>query len=198
MRLNADSWWIDYIEVATHFRAIRVTEIQKMEDRAKGGKQEFRLDELAADAWDGLDLEDLQPLAEWLKQQTGADSTLYEIPADRPIELTVASIFEAETVYFGKRRKRHVVCPSKEVAEFIAEIAHEGFSGPCVLPSDPSEVQSLAAAFRHRQSKSIQRMAELVQSRTTDMEKQKEILGVMRRWFIFGRHPVESEPDGFI
>jgi hypothetical protein len=33
-----------YAETAAHFRAIRVTEIQKMEDRAKGGKSRFTSD----------------------------------------------------------------------------------------------------------------------------------------------------------
>lgn len=176
-----------YTGVATHFRAIRVTEIQKMEDRAKGGKQEFKTEEFAADAWDALDLEDLQPAADWLRQRATPDSESYDIPAERPVELAVDSIFEAETVYFGKRRKRHIVCPSSEVAQLVATLAETGFSGNCLLPNQASEAKPLSAEFSKRYLRATQRMKELVKSRTSDSEKHNEILGVLQRWFVLGR-----------
>ena len=46
-----------HAETASHFRAIRVTEIQKLEDRAHGGGSRFSAAEQAADAWDALDLQ---------------------------------------------------------------------------------------------------------------------------------------------
>ena len=124
-----------YVEVATHFRSIRVTEIQKMEDRAHGSKQEFKTEEFAADAWDALAIEDVQPAADWLRQRSTSHIEAYDIPADRPVELDESSIFEAETVYFGRRRKRHIVCPSVEVAQLVATLAEMGFSGNCLLPN---------------------------------------------------------------
>src|SRR5262249_22901972 len=54
-----------YLETALHFRDVRVTEIQKMEDRRSGGSTKFAVADHAADAWDALDLTDVSPLAEW-------------------------------------------------------------------------------------------------------------------------------------
>lgn len=182
-----------YIEVASHFRAIRVTEIQKMEDRAKGGKLEFKTEEFAADAWDALDLEDVQPAADWLRQRVASDSKPYEIPADRPVELAVDSIFEAETVYFGKRRKRHIVCPSPEVAGLVASLAEMGFSGSCLLPNQAGVAKSLSVELVERHRRTMTRMKELVDSRTSDSEKRDEVLGVLQRWFVLGRRPNNND-----
>uniref|UniRef100_E6QL98 site-specific DNA-methyltransferase (adenine-specific) n=1 Tax=mine drainage metagenome TaxID=410659 RepID=E6QL98_9ZZZZ len=183
-----------YIEVASHFRAIRVTEIQKMEDRAKGGKQEFKTEEFAADAWDALDLEDVQPAADWLRQRATPDAESYEIPTERPVELAADSIFEAETVYFGKRRKRHIVCPSPEVAGLVASLAEMGFSGSCLLPNQAGVAKSLSVELAERHRRTMTRMKELVDSRTSDSEKRDEVLGVMQRWFVLGRRPT-AEAD---
>jgi hypothetical protein len=184
-----------YIEVATHFRAIRVTEIQKMEDRARGGRQEFRIDEFAADCWDALDLQNVQPLAAWLRQQSTSDYMDYDIPSERPVELATGSMFEAETVYFGSKRKHHVVCTSPEVAELVVTLAEMGFSGACYLPTDIDDVHTLAVAVSDRHLRTVARMKELIASRTSDAEKRDEVLGVMQRWFVMGRRPTTDQTD---
>src|SRR5208337_3925134 len=121
-------------ETASHFRAIRVTEIQKMEDRAKGGKREFTTEEQAADAWDAVDLTDLTPLSDWVRNHAEAPTREIVIPDERPADLAVSSMFDHEVVYFGKKRQEHVVCPTRGTAELLARIANLGVSGPQVLP----------------------------------------------------------------
>ena len=119
-------------ETAAHFRAIRVTEIQKMEDRAKGGKREFTTEEQATDAWDAVDLTDLTPLSDWVRNQTAAPTREIMIPDERPVHLAAGSFFDYEVVYFGKKRQEHVVCPSRGTAELLARMASLGVSGPQV------------------------------------------------------------------
>ena len=71
-----------YEATAKHFRDIRVTEIQKMEDRRTGGSAKFATADLAADAWDALELTDLTPLAEWVQANaTGECWCMVDVPA---------------------------------------------------------------------------------------------------------------------
>ena len=77
-----------YAETARHFRDVRVTEIQKMEDRRSGGSTKFAVADHAADAWDALDLTDLTPLAEWVKAHATGDCEVVNIPTERPVHLT--------------------------------------------------------------------------------------------------------------
>ncbi len=54
-----------YREVASHFRSIRIVEVQKMEQRRHGGKDDVSQTELALDAWNHLDGELHEPLPRW-------------------------------------------------------------------------------------------------------------------------------------
>ncbi|MCI0365724.1 MAG: hypothetical protein L0219_17835 [Phycisphaerales bacterium] len=76
-----------YRETALHFRAIRVVEIQKMEDRAKGGKSKFKASDLAADAWDAIDFEDVRPLGEWVRLYGTGPCDEIDVPTERPVYL---------------------------------------------------------------------------------------------------------------
>jgi len=55
-----------YHEVASHFRSIRIVEVQKMEQRRHGGgKDDVSQTELALDAWNHVDGELHEPLPTW-------------------------------------------------------------------------------------------------------------------------------------
>lgn len=180
-----------HLETAMHFRAIRVTEIQKMEDRSGGGKQSFTAAEQAADAWDALDLTDLMPLGEWLRAHSGNDRVEITIPEERPVYLHASSMFEQETVYFGKRRQSHIVCPSRGTAELLARIAHLGLSGSQTLPSGDEPSLRLLAEMNQRHEAATTRFTELIASRTSDAETQEQMFAVLERWFVKGRPPAK-------
>ena len=78
-----------YHEVAVHFRAIRVVEIQKMEQRSHGGRDRLRPDEIAADIWEGEAAGSHQPMLAWLRDQS-PDRRSYAVPEDRPVKLMAA------------------------------------------------------------------------------------------------------------
>jgi type I restriction-modification system DNA methylase subunit len=174
-------------ETASHFRAIRVTEIQKMEDRAKGGKREFTTEEQAADAWDAVDLTDLTPLSDWVRNQAAAPTREIVIPDERPVYLASGSIFDHEVVYFGKKRQEHVVCPSRGTAELLARMASLGVSGLQNLPVENAPALLLLVELNNRHETACARLRELVESRTSDPDAQDEVLKVLERWFVLGR-----------
>ena len=176
-----------YGETAAHFRAIRVTEIQKLEDRAKGEKQRFTASEQAADAWDALDLTDRTPLSDWVRTQVLGAGHQFEIPDERPVYLANGSIFDHETVYFGKKRQEHVVCSSREQAELLVRIANLGVTGFQILPPDDDAASKLLAALEGRHSSAMARIKQIVESRTADPEIREDVLKILERWFVLGR-----------
>lgn len=176
-----------YTETAQHFRAIRVTEIQKMEDRAKGGRSKFAAAEQAADAWDALDLAEVTPLSEWVRiHGTGTRKEL-TIPDERPVHLATGSMFDEEAVYFGKRREEHVLCPSRGTAELMARMAELGVSGTQSLPVENSHAMKLLDQLNHRHGRACQRLRELAESRTANPDVQDQVFGLLERWFVLGR-----------
>lgn len=176
-------------ETAQHFRSIRVMEIQKMEDRRGGGSQRFSVTDQAADIWDAVDLTDLTPLLEWVRNHAGKRTGEFEIPDERPAHLDTGGMFDEETVYFGKKRERHLECPSRGTAEIIQRIAMLGVTGPVTVPTENDDAMKLLDKLEHRHKKAVDRLRELVESRTSDEEQQKDVLQILIRWYVIGRTP---------
>ena len=109
---------------ARHFRAIRVVEIEKMEQRAQSNSNRFSAQDLAADAWDAAQLEDAAPLAEWLGKRQECTSGV-DMPEERPATVTPTPMFDPNTVYFGPKRKAFVECASRGQAELVAFLAND-------------------------------------------------------------------------
>ena len=176
-----------HAETAAHFRAIRVTEIQKMEDRAKGGKTAFAAAEQAADAWDAADLDDLMPLADWTRQQAGGTSVAdLDLPEQRPVRLG-EEMFDKSIVYFGKRSAAHVDCPGRGAAELVARLAELGVAGPVRVPKSDDAALKLLDGLNARHAKAVARLTELAASRSGDVQQQEQIVAVLMRWFVQGR-----------
>lgn len=190
-----------YEAVTLHFRDIRVTEIQKMEDRRKGDKAKFSTTDLAADAWDAIDLADITPLAEWIKANAKGDCEEIEIPSERPVHLDSGGMFDTQTVYFGKARRQHIVCASRGQAELIARIATLQVTGSVCLPRGNEHTMKLLDALNHRHAAAAKRLRELAESRSGDEAKQDEVFTLLERWYVLGK-PIlrslgasNSEPD---
>jgi hypothetical protein len=176
-----------YDETARHFRAIRVTEIQKMEDRREGGSTKFATADHAADAWDALDLTDLTPLAEWVKDNATGPASLADIPGERPVHLATSAMFDMETVYFGKNRREHIVAPSRGTAELIARMAELGVTGEVSVPNENADAMKLLDKVNHRHAGAMKRLQELAFSRSGDSGTREQVLKLLERWYVVGK-----------
>lgn len=183
-----------YYETAMHFRQIRVVEIHKMEQRKKAVTRTFSAEELAEDLWDAADLEDFTPLKEWISKQPGTTAEV-RIPDSSPAQLSVHSVmFDNETVYFGRDRKKHIVCASREEAELIKLLSDLQVHGNVLLPSSAAAAAQLKANIEGRVSRARMRFEELAQSRTSLGEKQIEVVDLLLHWFVLGTKAKSGEP----
>jgi len=183
-----------YEVTALHFRAIRVTEIQKMEDRAKGGQSKFAVADHAADAWDALDLSDLTPLAEWVEALVTGERDTFEIPGERPVHLPENDLFISVTVYFGPRKRQHVECGSHAQAKVVARMGELGVTGPVHVPADEARCKDLLDRINKRLEFVADRMRELAASRSGNTDMQEEVFNLLVRWFVNGKPSPERLP----
>jgi hypothetical protein len=182
-----------YEQTVLHFRDVRVTEIQKMEDRRSGGSTRFAIDDQAADAWDALELPNLVPLAEWVAAHATGDCEVVSIPAERPVHLARSAIFDNETVYFGKSRREYMVCQSRGEAELVARMAELGVSGEVSVPVADQTAKKVRQLLDDHHEKVAARLRELAVSRSTDPKTQEDVFRLLERWFVLGR-PSQASP----
>lgn len=174
-------------DTALHFRNIRVVEIQKMEQRSATRARRFSADELAAEAWDTLELDNDVPLWEWLKEQPGPKTTL-TIPMISPAMLEDENhMFDRETVYFGRDRKAHLVCDCRPQAELVALLANLGIHGDISLPTDEHRLSQLLSVVQSRLKENRQRFEDIASSRTSNEKFQRDMVNLMMHWSIHGR-----------
>ncbi|MBL8880210.1 MAG: hypothetical protein JNG88_13915 [Phycisphaerales bacterium] len=182
-------------DTARHFRAIRVVEIEKMEQRSRTANRRFSIQELAADAWDAAELPDLTPLAEWIGKRPECTSAV-NIPEERPAELSHSPMFDPNTVYFGRRTETkgraasagaHMDCPSNGQAKLIVRLANVGVSGWVNVPADEAPSLAVLGEVDARLLAARRRFDALAESRTGDPRLQAQIVDQLLRWFVHGR-----------
>jgi hypothetical protein len=183
-------------DTARHFRAIRVVEIEKMEQRSRTASRRFSVQELAADAWDAAELPDLTPLAEWIGKRPECTSAV-TIPEERPAEPSNSPMFDPNTLYFGRRpggRGRdgtagaQVDCASNGQAKLIVRVANVGVSGWVNVPADEAPCLATLRAVDARLHAARKRFDELAESRTSDPRLQAQIVDQLLHWFVHGRN----------
>jgi hypothetical protein len=144
-----------YREMAMHTRAVRVVEVQKMEQRRHGAAtQTVSQLEVALDAWRALDSEWQEPLSQWLEENSHCPKTV-NLP-DGTVRLPHPhNFFEATTIYFGRKPALNHVCASRAEAELLAVIATEGLRGPVSVPSAEKDCLRLKTALETRLEKHV-------------------------------------------
>jgi hypothetical protein len=174
-------------ETAFHFRQIRVVELQKAEQKKKSGTRKFSAEELAVDLWDAAELEELTPIKEWIAKQPRVTAAVI-IPDTFPAYLSDhAKMFDNATVYFGKDRKDHVICRSREEAELVKLLADHAVRGSVNVPATAGGCEDLKQRVEQRIAAAKARFEELAQTRTSLEEKQTEVVDLLLRWFALGR-----------
>jgi len=175
-----------YREVAMHYRAIRIVEVQKMEQRRHGGKSKVSPLNLALGAWGDLDPEWQKPLDLWLEEQSHHAKTV-EIP-DGEVRLPDAhNFFEATTVYFGKKPAVSHVCASRAEAELMTSIAQAGLRGPVLIPSTERECEKVSQSLEKRLADAQTKFNELAQQYAGTDKLREQVTEILRRWFIYGK-----------
>lgn len=184
-----------YEETARHYRQIRVVEIEKMEQRSKTKTRRFRPDELAADAWDAAQLEDAQPLHEWLLSQPGTTKEA-RLPEGGNVVLPPAEhMFDARIVYFGRSRESHVECASRGEAELVARLGSLGLSGLLSIPATESGCSAVLSALNSRLEQARARLDEVAASRAGSNENlQKAVTDLLMHWYVHGRPQRQATP----
>jgi hypothetical protein len=173
-------------ETAIHLRSIRVVEIQKMEQRAKTATKKFRPDELARDAWDAFEGEKEVSVGESLLQEGGSKIAI-AIPDASPAYLPGEShMFDSLTVFFGKDRRRHITCLSREHAELVHLLAEVGVHGDVVIPQDPSIARDVSTRLLARLEQARITFDNLASSRTGDDRIKQQVVELLLRWFVQG------------
>jgi methylase of polypeptide subunit release factors len=176
-----------YREVTRHFRAIRVVEVQKMEQRRRtSGDTGLSAAALAADAWADLPSEWRLPLAEWLKQQ-GAEARVVRIPEGRVRLPAENNMFEAATVFLGAKPAVAVECSNRAEAELVSAVAEAGLRGPVWLPVTEAGCRQVLNDLCRRLAEGSRRIDELADIRAGSDKLKEEVAETLRRWFIQGR-----------
>jgi hypothetical protein len=176
-----------YVEVAQHFRSIRIVEVQKMEQRRHGGgRDRVSQLELALDAWSELDPEWQTPLALWLLEHSHRAKPV-ELP-DGEVRLPDAgNFFEATTLYFGKKPAISHVCNSRAEAELLFSIAETGLRGPVSIPDSEDECEKRSSSLLARLSEGRTKLQELAQARAGTNKLREQTVELLYRWFILGK-----------
>lgn len=175
-----------YLELTMHFRAVRIVEVQKMEQRRQGGTRDVSPRDLAEDAWMELEDDYKKPLAVWLGQRRVRSKTI-TIP-DGSVRLPdSAHFFEANTVFFGSKPAIGINCDSREQAELLAAIAHAGVRGEILLPTQPDDAREVGLEFTRRLASTRERIAVVAELRAGSDKIKEQIVEILYRWVIEGR-----------
>jgi len=182
-----------YRATAAHFRAIRVVEIQKQEQRGRTEGREFQADELAKDIWDGLDATEKVPVAQWYREQV-LEPLPVTIPEGEPTLADATDLVVAQTVFFkhGSRQKQKASFakldfPSRAHAELAHLLARTGLHGPLELPRKPADAARLCEELRGRLATVHARADHLARSRTSDDRRIEEIAALLQNWMLHGK-----------
>jgi hypothetical protein len=175
-----------YEELTKHFRAVRIVEVQKMEQRRHGNSRQVNARDLAADAWEELEPELRTPLASWVAENL-VKTTVVQIP-EGPVRIPEEThFFEAHIVFFGSKPAVSIECDSREQAELLYAIAVAGVRGEVLLPVSADASRKLATELSIRVSRVRNRLGVLAESRAGSDKTRAQVFDLLFRWAIHGR-----------
>ena len=177
-----------YFVTARHYRQIRIVEVQKMEQRARGSSEKFTANDLAESVWDCLTAEERgEPVVEWLASRAGGKNRA-EIPEGKAKANGTGHLFEPRAVVFTSGgQAREVVYASVEQAALVAMLADLGIRGEVELPAEPAACKEALKSIGKAISKAKDRFGELARSRTGTPSLQDRTAQLLLEWFIHGR-----------
>jgi hypothetical protein len=177
-----------YAATATHFREIRVVEIQKMEQRAKSKVRRFGTEELATDAWDAVYFRDQPPLGESIAGWPEPKVKIV-IPVDgSPRLLDERSMFDREVVFFGDQRgAQRVVCSSRAQAELVTRLAELGFRGQINICDEEASCRQELGKLEAQLRAAEREFETIASERVADEKNRAEMVALLMHWRIHGK-----------
>ncbi len=186
-----------HLATAEHFRRIRVVEIQKMEQRSKSKNTRVTVAELASDVWDAAIFKSKDPLERWIALWPEPRVTFNILAEGESSLVAENSMFDRETVFFGKdRNAQRAVCSSRAQAELVARLAQLGFRGEIETPDAASQCGEVLSELNERLAEARDEFETIASSRVPDEKTRDETLQLLTRWFIHGKPaPGRSENE---
>jgi hypothetical protein len=182
-RLTDELYW----EVARHFRAIRIVEVQKMEQRRRGSSREtVSAQDLSESAWLDVPTEYREPLLEWLNGQT-REGRPVTIPEGRPRLPEPENMFDPTTIYFGSKPAAAHVCDTRPEAELLFAIAETGFHGSVRIPHFEIECRDLLARWQERMTAGRRLIEEAAANRAGSDRLREQLVRILVDRFVYGR-----------
>lgn len=176
-----------YEEITKHMRAIRVMEVQKMEQRRRGARSgEVSQVDLAADAWNELEPEWQQPLRDWLADHSNGCKTI-SLPEGRVRLPAAEHFFEATTLYFGSNPAVSYICANREEADLLHAIAETGLRGSVSVPQDEAGCAALTRRLQEWLAAARERFDDLAAQRAGTDRMRDQVAQLLFQWFIQGR-----------
>ena len=144
-------------------------------------------EELAADAWDAVELRDLTPVAEWLARQPGEKTTVH-LPAERPVKTSEdAIVAEGGIVYFDPDRKTFVECSSNAQAALVALLAKMGLGGDVSVPKAEADCEAARKICEDRWPSILEHLKRLSRRHAGKEKLKQQVYDTLLRWYIFGK-----------
>lgn len=177
-----------YTETASHFRKIRVVEIQKQEQRSKSKTRRLTADDLAADIWEAANLSDWRPLAAWLAAEPGPKKSFIIPDGAAPRLMPASDMYERNVMFFGKGRSAaKTVCEGRGQAELLARVASLGLRGAVAIPASEQNSRDGLERLEARLTRARTEFAGLAESRGGNEKTRGEVVDLLTHWFVHGR-----------
>ena len=179
-----------YREMTLHTRAIRVVEVQKMEQRRHGvSTQKISQLDLALDAWQQLEPEWQRPLSDWLTENA-PHAKIVDLPEGTVRLPDAGNFFEATTIYFGQKPAVSQVCATRAEAELLYAIAAQGLRGPISIPTTEENCVRLVTALENRLADARSRFEDLAAARAGTDELRERVVDFLHKWFVNGKEDI--------
>ena len=176
-----------YLETTTHFRQIRILEVQKQVQRT-GGRRRLTAADLAASIWDSLSDDERSPTVEgWLAAQQGKRQKV-SIPDGKATALGKGHMFAPAGVDFLQGKTvHHETYAHPEQAALAAVLANLEIRGEILLPTEERACKNWRIDLEKRLVAARSRFEALAGSRTGTDSIRSATAGMLMQWFIHGR-----------
>jgi hypothetical protein len=184
-----------YRETASHYRRIRIVEVQKMEQRAGGRARRFSPQDLAVSIWDSLSEDEKgPPVNEWLLQKPGRTESV-TIPEGRPFAFGPDHMLHPCGVDFKvAKHTTQMDYASPEQAALVTRLALLDVRGEVRVPADAKVCRRILHELQARLAAAEGRFAEVAASRTGTERLQHRTAELLMQWYIHGRAGRDSPP----
>ena len=177
-----------YVATATHYRQIRLVEIQKQIQRLGGNNHRLTAGELAAGIWDSLAPEEQgPPLLDWLAQLPGPRRAV-QIPDGKPKPLGPGHMFAPGGVDFiDGKAVHHETYGGPEQAALVVTLAELDIRGEVHLPPDEPACREWGRLIARRLAAASARFDQLAGSRTGTQTLRDDTVAALLHWYVHGR-----------